>query len=51
VRSYQWTKFQPALAAVAIMAVSALAACGEFEDPPAFDAEDLAGGIPLKGEH
>jgi hypothetical protein len=48
---YQWKKVRPALATAAIITLPALAACGEFEDPPAIDAEDMAGGIPLKGEH
>jgi hypothetical protein len=40
------------IAAAALMALSAIAAAAEdFEEPPVLDAEDIAGDVPLKGEH
>ncbi len=51
-RKSKWTRHRPALAVVALMALPAIsAAAADFETPPVLDAEDIAGDVPLKGEH
>ena len=50
-RLSQWTNHILALAALVLFALPLVAAASDFEKPPVLDAEDIAGDIPLEGEH